>query len=85
MPVNKKENNLGHFTSITVDDETTVEEIEPSKLLPDNRSMRALACFPELLPEHTKLIKEAENASETATFWVDDSKTGIGKFIIKEK
>ena len=84
MPVNKKENNLEHFTPIMVDDETSVEEIEPSKLFPDNHSSRALAYFPELLPEHIELIKRAENASKDATFWIDNSKSGLDKFSIKE-
>lgn len=51
----------------------------------DGHSSRALAYFPELLSKHTKLIRETENASESVTFWIDDSKSGIDKFIIKEK
>jgi len=43
----------------------------------DTHCNNATAYFPELLPEHTKLLKEAENASE---FYIDDSKEGLKKF-----
>lgn len=46
----------------------------------DGHSSRAVAYFPELLPEHTKKLEQAETAS---SFYCDDSKTGLDKFICK--
>jgi len=46
----------------------------------DGHSARALAYFPEELPEHTKLLKQAEKAQK---FYIDDSKTGLDKFTCK--
>jgi hypothetical protein len=46
----------------------------------DGHSARAIAYFPELLPEHIKKLEEAENATK---FYIDDSKEGLDKFICK--
>jgi hypothetical protein len=46
----------------------------------DGHSARAIAYFPELLPEHVKKLEEAENATK---FYIDDSKEGLDKFICK--
>jgi len=43
----------------------------------DGHSQRALAYFPELLPIHTKKLKDAETATK---FYIDDSKTGVNKY-----
>jgi DNA polymerase-1 len=46
----------------------------------DGHSERAVAYFPEELPEHVKKLEEAEQASK---YYIDDSKTGLDKFICK--
>jgi len=46
----------------------------------DGHSARALAYFPELLPEHTKLLKQAEKATE---FYIDEEEEGLNKYSIK--
>jgi hypothetical protein len=62
-----------------VDDSTVIEEIEPSVVYPDGHSQRAIAYFPELLPEHTKLLKQAETASK---FYIDEEEEGLTQYSI---
>ena len=49
----------------------------------DGHSERCLAYFPELLKEHVSLIARAKEGNNLK-FFIDDSKKGIKKFIIKE-
>ena len=51
----------------------------------DGHSSRALAYFPELLPEHIDLINRAKDSPKGTKFFIDDSVEGVAKFVIKDK